>query len=110
MDVDSKDTKYGQTPLLLAVGNGYEAVVKALLATGKVDIDSWTPPSWTPENMREAVVKALLATGKVDVDSKDTKYGRTPLLLAAGNGYKVVVKALLAMGKVDVDSKDTEYG
>ena len=25
------------------------------------------------------MVKVLLATGKVDIDSKDTEYGRTPL-------------------------------
>ena len=55
----------------------------------------------------EAVVKLLLATGQVDVDSKDTIYNRTPLSWAAENGHEAVVKLLLATGQVDVDSKDT---
>jgi ankyrin repeat protein len=38
-------------------------------------------------------VKALLATGKVDVDSKD-EYGRTPLSWAAVNGHEAVVELL----------------
>ncbi|KAL2819476.1 hypothetical protein BJX63DRAFT_439011 [Aspergillus granulosus] len=65
MDVDSKDTGYGQTPL-----------------------------SWAAENGHEGVVKLLLATGNVDVDSKDTEYGRTPLSWAAENGYTVITEIL----------------
>ncbi|KAH8688294.1 ankyrin repeat-containing domain protein, partial [Ilyonectria robusta] len=34
VDVDSRDTKYGQMPLSWAAENGYEAVVKILLDTG----------------------------------------------------------------------------
>ncbi|EJT69113.1 hypothetical protein GGTG_13381 [Gaeumannomyces tritici R3-111a-1] len=93
-------------------GVGREAVVKLLLATGKVDVDSKDKDGRTPlwcaaYNGHEAVVKLLLATGKVDVDSKD-KDGRTPLWLAARKGHEAVVKLLLATGKVDVDSKDKD--
>ncbi|KAH0563399.1 hypothetical protein GP486_002033 [Trichoglossum hirsutum] len=107
---------YGQTPLSWAAERGHEAVVKLLLATEKVDVDSKdteygrTPLSWAAERGHEAVVKLLLATEKVDVDSKDTEYGRTPLSWAAERGHEAVVKLLLATEKVDVDSKDTEYG
>jgi ankyrin repeat protein len=52
------------------------------------------------------VVKLLLATGKVDIDSKDTRYNHTPRQWAAARGNKAVIKLLLAAGKVDVDSKD----
>src|SRR2546423_7590982 len=55
---NSKDSKYGQTPLSFAAENGHEAVVKL-----------------------------LLATGKADVDSKDN-YGQTPLLWAAKKGHE----------------------
>ena len=53
-----------------------------------------TAEAWAAGNGREAVVKLLLATGKVDVDAKDNTYGRTPLSWAAGNGHEAVVKLL----------------
>jgi ankyrin repeat protein len=64
VDVDSKDTGYGRTPLSWAAEEGHEAVVKLLLATGKVDVDSkddysQTPLSWAAEEGHEAVVKLL---------------------------------------------------
>jgi ankyrin repeat domain-containing protein 50 len=106
---------------------GHEAVVKLLLDTDKVEVDSMdgsgrTPLSWAAENGHEAVVKLLLDTGKVKVDSEDV-HGWTPLSWATGiepenenelyhldwaawNGHEAVVKLLLGAGKVKVDSKD----
>ncbi|OCK95360.1 ankyrin, partial [Cenococcum geophilum 1.58] len=95
---------------------GHDAVVKLLLETGKVEVDSkdneygQTPLSWAAENGHEAVVKLLLETGKVEVDSRDNEYGRTPLSWAAENGHEAVVKLLLETGKVEVDLKDNKYG
>ncbi len=86
-----------------------EAVVKILLDTRKVDVnskdsDGQTPLWWAALNGQDGVVKVLLDTGKVDVDSKAND-GRTPLSRAAGSGQETVVKMLLETGKVDVDSK-----
>jgi ankyrin repeat protein len=87
VDVDSKDTDYGRTPLSCAAWNGHEEVVKFLTQTGKADVDSKdtdygrTPLSWVAEKGHDKVVKPvklLIETGKVDVDSKD-KSGQTPL-------------------------------
>ena len=93
------------------------AVVKLLLGTGKVDVDSkdsevWTPLSRTAENGHGAIVKLLLDTWKVDVDSKDPEYNGTPLSWAAENGHEAVVELLLDTGMFDVDWKDSQdlYG
>ena len=44
-------------------------------------------------NVHEAIVKLLIDTGKVDVDSKDSR-SRTPLSWAAENGRDAVVGLL----------------
>jgi hypothetical protein len=70
------EDKPGMSNLSLAAFNGHDAVVKLLLETGKVDLDSkdgsgLMPLWWAAANGHEAVVKLLLETGKVDPDSKD---------------------------------------
>jgi ankyrin repeat protein len=57
--------KYGWAPLLWAAKNGHEAIVKLLLDTGKVKVDSRdydgrTSLSWVAWQGREAVVKLLV--------------------------------------------------
>lgn len=81
--MDSKDSG-GRTHLLWAAGQGYEAVVRLLLATGRVDPDSkdglrQTPLSWAAGQGHKAVVRLLLAMDGVDPNSKDTKHGLAPL-------------------------------
>ncbi|KAG6977872.1 Vegetative incompatibility protein HET-E-1 [Fusarium oxysporum f. sp. conglutinans] len=93
-------------------GQGQEAVVKLLLATEGVGVDSKDEYGKTPLSLaatfgNEATVKLLLETEKVDVDSKD-ETGRTPLFLAAEDGHEGTVKLLLETEKVDVNSKDKD--
>ena len=85
-------------------------MVKLLIETGKVDVDSkdnhnQTPLSWAAKRGHEAVVKLLVETGKADVDSKDN-CNQTPLSWAAKRGHEAVVKLLVKTGRADVDSKD----
>ncbi|GAB1319662.1 hypothetical protein MFIFM68171_09872 [Madurella fahalii] len=59
---------------LWAAGGGHEAVVKMLLDTGRVDVDStgdsgWAPLSWAAVNGHEAMVQMLLDTGNPDDDN-----------------------------------------
>jgi len=64
----------------------------------------WTPLLWAVVNGHEAVVKLLLERDSVDPNSKDTEYGMTPLLWAAEKGHEAVVKHLLTKDSVDPDS------
>ncbi|KAK4244156.1 hypothetical protein C7999DRAFT_44141 [Corynascus novoguineensis] len=107
-----------RTPLMYAVRNGHEAVVRLLLNTGKVDPDSKDHHSQTPliyadSNGHETVdgnvviVRLLLETDKVDIDARDI-HCWTPLMYAAWNGHEVVVRLLLETGKVDVDAKNDD--
>jgi ankyrin repeat protein len=96
------------------VEEGHAAVVKLLLETSQVDIDSkdkdgQTPLLWAARKGHEEIVKLLLATGRAKVESKSTN-GEIPLFWVASRGYEVIVKLLLEMGdQVDVDLR-TNYG
>jgi hypothetical protein len=100
----------GRTPLSWAAQEGHIAVIKLLLATGKVEADSkdkWdrTPLLWAAEGGYAAIIELLLVTSKVEANSKDID-GQTPLLWAAINGDAAIIELLLATGKVEADSKD----
>jgi ankyrin repeat protein len=86
IDPDSTERHGGRTPLSYAAKKGHEAVVKLLLATGRVNPDSRytehssyssdsedselrTLMSFTAEGGHETVVELLLETGQVDPDS-----------------------------------------
>lgn len=90
-----------QTPLSWAAGNGHEAIVKPLLATGRVDVNSMdgrgqTPLSWAAENGHEGIVEQLLNLSKINVNLNT--YGRTPLSRAIANRHDSIVKLLMEHG------------
>lgn len=101
-----------RTPLSYAAENGHTMVVKLLLDTDKVDINSGiherrpTPLSYAVIERHEAVVKLLLDTGKVEIDQYNSVDGQTPLSYAAKHGYESIVKLLLDTGKLTVDCHD----
>ncbi|EDN96577.1 hypothetical protein SS1G_01503 [Sclerotinia sclerotiorum 1980 UF-70] len=101
-----------RTPLSYAAENGHTMVVKLLLDTDKVDINSGiherrpTPLSYAIIERHEAVVKLLLDTGKVEIDQYNSVDGQTPLSYAAKHGYESIVKLLLDTGKLTVDCHD----
>jgi hypothetical protein len=78
-------SQYGQTPLVWAARNGYDAIVSLLLTKYGIDVDledsqyRRTPLSWAAEGGHENVVKLLLETDDVDVDLKGGQYGERPL-------------------------------
>ena len=52
VDLDSKDTFYGRTPLWWAATNGHEAVVKPLLEKG-TDLKSCKRPLFRPAEYKQ---------------------------------------------------------
>ncbi|PIG79045.1 ankyrin repeat-containing protein [Aspergillus arachidicola] len=106
-NIESRDSKYGRTPLSWAAGNDHEAVVRLLLEN-RADVelkdkDNRTPLSWAAENGHEAVVRLLLESN-ADIESKD-KDNQTPLFYAADSGRIAVVRLLLE-NNADIESKD----
>ncbi|KAI9854299.1 MAG: hypothetical protein M1813_001292, partial [Trichoglossum hirsutum] len=110
VNTDAVDEE-GRTLLWLAADNGREAIVKLLLDSGQVDVNSkynrggQTPLLWAAEKGHEDIVKLLLDSGQVDVNSKDHG-GLTPLSWAVEMGHGAIVKLLLNSGRVDINSKD----
>lgn len=97
-------------PLHWVAERGHAALVKQLLATGKVHVDlkdkfGRTLLSKAAENGYTAIVQQLLETGKIDVDLKD-HYDENPLSKVAGIGHAAIVQQLLGTGKADVNQSD----
>jgi ankyrin repeat protein len=94
-DVDAKN-RFGETPLLEAARNGQRDLAELLLAN-QVDVnvkdnDGATPLHWAKDGHKD--VAGLLLASKADVDAKESKYGRTPLDVAATGGQKDVAELL----------------
>ncbi|KAI7385771.1 hypothetical protein KC336_g17904 [Hortaea werneckii] len=111
--VNQRDSD-GRTPLWWAAYSGHEAVVRLLLATGKVDANladfrGETALLAAADAGHEAVVRLLLAASEVDVNPADT-YGRTALWFAASRGQEAMVQLLLATGKVDANARISHGG
>ncbi|KAI9654120.1 MAG: hypothetical protein M1829_000974 [Trizodia sp. TS-e1964] len=118
---NSKD-KEGNTPLLLALENGYKDVALLLLEWYETQYkhkiestSSVSPLVYACMHGYQDVAQLLVKSGS-DPDLKGGKYARvgeteivmTPLLWAAKGGYEGIVHLLLKTGKVDVNSSDDE--
>lgn len=109
-DIVNIPTDDKETALTIAAKFGHEAVVRLLLETPGVEVDTRDEPGRTPlsyaaEHGSEVVVKLLLDTKGVGVNSKDD-LGRAPLAYAAQNGRDAVVELLLHAEGVKVNLKD----
>jgi ankyrin repeat protein len=108
-DPDCKD-KYGQTPLLTAIGRRHNAVMKAFFESGVrlKDIKLLEAPLWAAaKNKDTAMIQALLENG-FDLE-KENNEGQTPLSYAAANGHEGVVTLLLEKG-AELETKNEYIG
>ena len=108
-DINDRDP-LGYSPLGLAARNGYEEVVKILLAReevnpGEPDKFGRAPLLHAASNGHEGLVKILLAREDVYPDEPDNG-GLTPLSYSAQNGHEEVVKILLGRKEVNPDRPD----
>ena len=99
-DIDSKDSRFGRTPLSWAAGNGHEAVARLLLEKGSdvntKDKRGTTPLHLATEGGHEAVVKLLLQN-RANIGMKEQN-GATALARAIEGGSKAISKLLLTEG------------
>eukprot|EP00981_Chlorochromonas_danica_P005517 scaffold1122_cov116-Ochromonas_danica.AAC.1 len=99
--VNTMDTKFGYTPLIVAGLTGHVEVVQILLSDSR---DKYTPLHLACEKGYAEIVKILLADSRVDVNQQNN-YGYTPLHCACENGHAEVVNILLADSRVDANKQ-----
>jgi ankyrin repeat protein/serine/threonine protein kinase len=99
----------GKTPLIWAALNGYDTIVRILLAKNASpdgqDKEGNTALLFAARNDRIDVVRLLLTKGAL-IDSQNAE-GTTPLMAAATAGYLNIANALLAKN-AELNLKDTE--
>jgi len=109
VDINRMDDTH-TTPLIWAVRNGHELVVKVLLSRGDINPNlvgdfGRAPISWAAKRGHEAMAKLLLAHRDVDPDVPDY-FGRRPISWAAEHGHEAVVRLLLGRDDVDPNKPD----
>ena len=106
-DSEEDESDYEWTPLMAAIVEGHEGVVRELLAAGfdKNEVNQYghTLMGVAAYRGHAGVMRQLLAAG-CDKD-KANEDGETPLFLAANSGKESVVSELLAAG-CDIDKPD----
>ena len=99
IDLHPQQGLYGTTPLLEAARNEHEIVVKLLIEADGIQVDH------TAEAGQEEVIKLLLMTGKVDINSQDL-LNWTPLRHAVYCGFLTIVSLLMGMDGVNLNEMD----
>ena len=111
-----------QYPLFAALANGHRDAVRALLQQDgnslmedvAADLEygrafsarkNHTPLLWALDNKHKALAEKLVTYTDIDLTTRDSG-GRSPLSLAAENGYEAIVQRLLAADGIDTNSDD----
>ncbi|KAL2043776.1 hypothetical protein N7G274_003295 [Stereocaulon virgatum] len=111
LDVDSRDPKYAQTPMMYACRRGHAAAVRTLLEHG-ADVNVYSNRGSSA--IFEAVnannvetLKVLLADPRLNADAPHLSRSRmSPLMLAAQEGYFEIATALLDHKCLSLNYKD----
>ncbi|KAJ5651247.1 uncharacterized protein N7484_004970 [Penicillium longicatenatum] len=94
-------------PLYIASYLGLDMVVRALLTSHGVDVNSTTDDSRTPillsiEKGHKGIAETFLAVPGIDINMPSSK-GNSPLSTAISLGHKDIVKLLLAIPGIDIN-------
>lgn len=100
--------KQGNTPLLLAIKQGKQSIVRYLLASGKVDVNAQdnlgrSPLHWALIAHNEVLAQQLLSH-KADPKLPDIQ-GTTPKALAKRLGLKLVLQHQPSVKKLSLDQQ-----
>jgi hypothetical protein len=112
-EIDQVDDE-GRTPLSLAAESGNHHIVKLLLTTGMVYVNTMdtffykTPLNYAAENGHTSTAQLLISIGKADVNMTDV-YSMTPLMWAADGGHYGVAKLLIEADGIEINARH-EYG
>lgn len=107
----NKPNKKGITPLMYAIANKHEKVVKELLKHPQIDIekqsdDGKRPIHWAAEMYNLEILNTLLDKG-ADINSETSSNKLTALHIAAYYGFDSIVKELIKRG-ASIDKKTTD--
>lgn len=112
-DIDVNDVDETlKTPLLYATRHGNLEVVRVLLATPEVDLNTshanWTPLCWAAGNVSLLAVQQLLRAADINVN-RSNNHGQTPLSESALMGHQDIVRELLKNFRYQCDSSRWEW-
>ncbi|CAI7575128.1 unnamed protein product [Penicillium crustosum] len=98
-----------QTPLLYAAMNGHVDILRLLLATNRVNVESkdvrgWTPLAYAAAHGQAKVMKVLIKVRAIRFGSR-AQWDETPLMLAVMNGHEAVTRILIEQESVKDDIK-----
>jgi len=103
----SSEYLHGESPLILAAGEGHTAVLSLLLAKCTPGRDCQDALVVAVQKGHDSIVELLLTKDGIDPDFPDIFSGLSPLQLAASNGNKAVVAVLLENGaRLDCEYND----
>lgn len=116
IDVNARESIHGWTALTRSVINGDIDTCRLLLRHPGTDPNlgsghsdwSLTPLMIAAADGHAAIVELLLAHDLIDVNRADTRWGRTALSWAAGQGQRETLRLLMRFRSTNIGLKDRE--
>ena len=107
ISVNSKEKRTGNTPLMRAIWNGNESMVRMLLKYCQVDVNCWNDNQEAAFHLAcvhgsEGMVRAFLEREELEVNVEN-KFSWRPIHVVVGRGQVGMVKALLADPRLELN-------